>query len=210
MTRAFASEGELFREALGDNWGDLHPDIQKRFDKNPTPGNPLRYTGVLDELYCSRWGMVLGHLTKPFIKGALIPYSQNGVPVDIRVYSIEDDPNIYKERNYKLVNRKSVLFTSHMTRSLKGEVLEYVGMGLGMKLIVSAVGGDLHFQSDGYFWDVGLFRVPIPDLFTPGKTFLKHVNRAPDSFSIRIEILHSIFGRTFLQTGTFSEIGDAG
>ena len=59
-----------------------------------TPGAPLNYEGVLDELTCSKWGKVLGYITKPMIKGALIPYSEVGVPVDIQVYTHENDPNI--------------------------------------------------------------------------------------------------------------------
>ena len=101
-----------------------------------TPGAPLNYEGVLDELTCSKWGKVLGYITKPMIKGALIPYSEVGVPVDIQVYTHENDPNIYKQRIYSLRNRKPIMFTSHMRRAKNGDVLEYVGMGLGMKLIV--------------------------------------------------------------------------
>ena len=69
------SEGELFKKILGREWGKLHPDIQARFDKNPLPGKPLYYTGHLSELTCSRVGRVLGYLSMPFVKGALMPYN---------------------------------------------------------------------------------------------------------------------------------------
>jgi len=41
--QALSSEGELIMDA---RWNALHPDIQKRFEKNPAPGRPLRYKGV--------------------------------------------------------------------------------------------------------------------------------------------------------------------
>lgn len=200
------SEGELFKKILGAEWKKLHPDIQRRFDKNPAPGTPLYYTGTLSELKCSRIGKLLGYLTMPIIKGALIPFSDAHFPVDIQVYSKPDCPFIFKERIYRLHQRKPIQFTSYMRESEKGEVLEYVGMGLGMKLILHVEGGNLYFTSDGYFWDILGYRIPLPGILTPGKTFLCHRNDSPGQFNIRIEIKHRIFGTTFTQVGVFREL----
>jgi len=200
------SEGRLFRKILGDEWQNLHPDIQLRFAKNPAPGIPLYYTGILSELKCSFVGKLLGYLTLPFTKGALLPFNDADFPVDIRVYSKPGCPYIFKQRCYRLNFRKPVQFTSYMRESEKGEVLEYVGMGLGMKLELSVVKGNLHFTSAGYFWDVFGFRLPLPGILTPGRTFLSHQNDRPFQFNIRIEIIHCLFGTTFVQAGTFHEI----
>lgn len=202
----FPSEGELFKRVLGAEWKTLHPDIQRRFDKNPAPGKPLCYSGVLSELSCSWAGRVLGYLTLPFIKGALMPYCDADFPVDIEVYSLPDDPAIFKQRIYRLHGRKPIQFTSFMRMSERGEVLEYVGMGLGMKLLLSVEGGNLFFTSDGYFWQVLGWRIPIPGWLSPGKTFLWHRNDSPEQFNIRIEIRHPWFGRTFTQVGVFHEV----
>ncbi|HWU96911.1 MAG TPA: hypothetical protein VN114_00215 [Oxalicibacterium sp.] len=72
---ACVSEGELFRKILGTEWQKLHPDIRTRFVKNPALGKLLQYSGTLRELTCSRIGKLLGFITMPMIKGALIPYS---------------------------------------------------------------------------------------------------------------------------------------
>jgi hypothetical protein len=199
------SEGELFKKIIGPAWTTLHPDIQRRFDKNPLPGKPLHYTGTLDELRCSRLGRLLGWMSRPFVQGALIPFNDRGVPVDIQVYSRPDCPFIFKQRIYRLNGRKPIRFTSYMAESERGEVLEYVGMGLGMKLRLRVEDGNLYFTSDGYFWQVGRRRIPLPDLLTPGQTFLCHRNDDPEQFSIRIEIRHKWFGTTFTQAGQFHE-----
>ena len=200
------SEGELFRKILGAEWQKLHPDIQARFAKNPEPNRPLYYTGHLSELTCSFVGKLIGHLSKPFIKGALIPYSDYDFPVDIQVYSKPNCAWIFKQRIYRLHGRKPIQFTSYMAESERGEVLEYVGMGLGMKLVLHVHEGNLYFTSDGYFWDIFGWRMPIPGLFTPGKTYLCHRNDNPSQFNIRIEIKHALFGTTFTQVGVFHEI----
>ncbi len=200
------SEGELFKKILGLEWRRLHPDIQARFDKNPLPGKPLNYSGSLSELTCSRIGRLLGYLTMPMIRGALMPYNDADFPVDIQVYSKPDCASIFKQRIYRLNGRKPVMFTSFMAESGKGEVLEYVGMGLGMKLVLEVRDGNLHFESDGYFWQVLGVRVPLPGLLTPGKTFLCHRNNSSNQFDIRIEIRHALFGTTFTQAGVFREV----
>lgn len=200
------SEGELFKKILGTRWRELHPDIQARFDKNPLPGKPLYYTGSLSELRSSRLGKLLGYLSMPFIKGALMPYDDAGFPVDIEVYSRHGCASIFKQRRYRLNGREPVMFTSYMAESARGEVLEYVGMGLGMKLLLDVRDGNLHFESDGYFWEVCGVRIPLPGMFTPGKTFLCHRNNSSNQFDIRIEIRHALFGTTFTQAGVFREV----
>ncbi len=207
--KPLASEGELFKKIMGDKWRQLHPDIQRRFDKNPLPGKPLRYHGVLEELSCSMWGKALGYITLPLIKGALIPHTAYDFPVDIEVYSKANCPYIFKQRIYRLPNRRPVKFTSYMAESARGDVLEYVGIGLGMKLLVFEQDGNLHFKSDGYFWDIGIIRIPLPDILSPGATYLTHINKGVNEFRIRIDITHKLFGKMFVQAGIFSEIKDA-
>jgi hypothetical protein len=204
------SEGELFRKILGPAWISLHPDIQRRFEKNPLPGRPLYYTGTLTQLNCSGFGRLLGWMTLPFLKGALLPFRDRDFPVDIQVYSQSGCPFIFKQRIYRLNRRKAIQFTSYMAESERGEVLEYVGMGLGMKLVLDVRDGNLHFTSDGYFWQIGPWRIPLPGLLTPGKTYLCHRNESREHFSIRIEILHPWFGTSFTQAGVFRERPDDG
>ena len=98
------------------------------------------------------------------------------------------------------------MFTSFMAASSKGEVLEYVGMGLGMKLVLDVRNGNLHFESDGYFWEVFGVRIPLPGLITPGKTYFCHRNNHFNQFDIRIEIRHALFGTMFTQVGVFREV----
>ena len=66
--------------------------------------------------------------------------------------------------------------------------------------------GSLHFQSDGYFWEILGWRLPLPAWLTPGKTFLWHHNDSPDCFNIRIEIRHPLLGLSFLQVGAFQAV----
>ncbi len=200
------SEGELFKKILGEEWEKLHPNIQTRFERNPALTKPLYYTGYLSQLTSSIFGKILGYLSLPFLKGALIPFDDFDFPVDIQVYSKPNDPSIFKQRIYHLHGRKPIQFTSYMRESKDGEVLEYVGIGLGMKFVLFVKDRDLYFTSNGYFWQILGWRIPLPDLLTPGKVFLSHCNDNPGQFNIRIEIKHAMFGTSFTQIGVFHEI----
>lgn len=200
------SEGALFRQVLGERWQQLHPDIQARFAKDPYPEQPLYYRGELSELYSSGFGKLLGYLMRPVIGGALIPVTDAQVPVDIQVYCLPGCAKVFKQRLYRLNRRAAVSFTSYMAESPRGEVLEYVGAGLGMKLELDVRDGNLHFVSQGYFWQLFGWRLPLPDWLSPGKTRLCHANDAPNQFNIRIEIDHPWFGLTFRQVGVFHQI----
>lgn len=203
---SMAPEGELFKRVLGPQWARLHPDIRTRFDQNPLPGKPFNYRGQFSELSCSRMGRLLGCLTMPLIKGALMPFNDAHFPVDVQFYSKENCSAIFKQRIYRLNGRKPVEFTSFMREGSRGEVLEYVGMGLGMKLVLDVRDGNLHFESNGYFWEILGVRIPLPGLLTPGRTFLCHRNNSAHQFDIRIEIRHALFGTTFTQAGVFRDM----
>lgn len=151
-------------------------------------------------------GKLMGILTRPLIKGALIPYTAFDVPVDIEVFSKPGDVSIFKNRKYRIPGREVIDFTSRMKQNREGEVLEYVGFVLGMKLIVFEKEGNLHFRSDGCFLDLGWFMVPILGLMTPGKTYLTHENVGGGRFRIRIDIDHVLFGKMFIQAGEFREV----
>ena len=206
VKRKLGSEGQLFKQILADTWHLLHPDIQVRFDKNPQFGKPLLYKGEVSKLWCSWWGKFLGYATMPLIKGALIPYRAEHARVDIQVYSKEPLPYIFKKRMYHITGRKPLKFTSYMREGEAGHVLEYVGCGFGMKLKMRVKDGNLHFESKGYFWDIGICRIPLPDILSPGKTRLVHENRGPKEFFIRIEITHRLLGRMFVQEGVFQDV----
>jgi hypothetical protein len=166
----------------------------------------LKYQGSLEDVSCSFWGKLLAYFTMPFIKGALIPHCATDFPVDIQVYSKNGCPYIFKHRIYRIPGRKPIEFTSYMKESAKGDILEYVGAGLAMKLLVFEKDSNLHFKSDGYFWDIGLCRIPMPDILTPGDTYLMHLNEGENRFRIRIDINHKLFGKMFVQAGVFNEI----
>lgn len=206
MKKTFTSEGALFRYKLGEEWNRLHPDVQKRFEKDPAPGKPLAYHGVMTRMDASFIGLMFAWGTR--FCGCLQPFTGNRVPVNIRVFGKPGKAAIYKRRHYLRPGKKPFRFTSAMVLGPNEEVLELVGFGMGMVLNVSVTDeGNLHFYSKSYFFKLGNVMIPLPSFMTPGETNLTHFNINPDRFSIRIDIKHPLYGQLFLHEGTFWEKG---
>ena len=205
-TPVFESEGALFRYKLRERWAALHPDVQRRFEKNPTPDAPLHYHGVMTRMDASPLGLLAANLTR-FI-GCLQPFTEAPLPVRIQVYGKPGETDLYKFRQYLRRKRKPFLFTSRMRLGRKGEVLELVGCGFGMVLSLSVTPeGNLHFFSDHYFFRLGTHLLRLPLWLTPGVTNLTHFNIDMENFHIRIDIRHPWFGQMFLHEGRFWEKG---
>lgn len=196
------SEGQLFKSQVGENWKNLSPNIQKRFDTDPPHNKPLKYDGIMTRVECSVLGKIFANLIR--FSGALLPYSGTNVPVDIEVYTKPDRLDIFKNRVYFFPSKKPFTFKSNMCLDKNGDVLEFVGFGLGMKIIVFEKEGNLHFKDNGYFWQIGRLRIPLPRLLTPGNTYLIHSDMGEKQFGILIDITHPLFGRMYYQEGIFN------
>lgn len=206
-THAF-SEGQLFKSQVGEErWKNLSPHIQKRFDANPSPDKPIRYQGTMTRVEASFIGVVLANLVR--FSGALLPYVGKDVATDILVFSKPGMPDIFKQRVYFFPGKKPFTFNSNMRRAENGDVLEFVGFGLGMKLIVTEKEGNLYFSDNGYFFSIGNWRIPLLSPFNPGKTRLLHSDMGEKTFKIVIDIQHPIFGKMYYQQGIFHHVEEA-
>ena len=201
------SEGQLFKSQVGERWRNLSPHIQKRFDANPSPEKPIRYHGTMIRVEASFLGIVLANLIR--FSGALLPHVGKDIMTDILVFSKPGIPDIFKQRVYFFPGKKPFTFNSNMRRSENGDVLEFVGFGLGMKLLVTEKDGNLHFSDDGYFFSIGKWRIPLPSPLNPGKTILVHSDMGEKTFKIVIDICHPVFGKMYYQEGIFHHVEDA-
>ena len=202
------SEGQLFKSQVGERWQNLSPHIQKRFYANPSPDKPICYKGEMTRIECSLIGKLFANLIR--FSGALLPYTGTHIPVDILVFSKPRLPDIFKQRVYYFPGKKPFIFKSNMRLDQHGNVLEFVGFGLGMKILVTEQEGNLHFRDNGYFWKLGPFIIPLPGVFTPGKTYLVHSDMGEKAFKITIDIVDPVFGQMYYQEGIFHHVEEAG
>lgn len=193
------------KHQLGALWARLRPGIQQRFGREPQPGEVFVYSGVMQEIRRSKMGWLFAQLTR-VIGNPLTPYAGQNVPMQVRLYA--KDRGVCWERLYQYPGRAPVVVSSVKRENAKGEMLEVVGGGFGMKLRVFTADGQLYFRSFGYFCTVLGWQIPLPHLLTPGVTDVAHLDHGDGSFTFRLSIRHPYLGETFFQQGIFRRAFD--
>lgn len=191
------------KSQLGAQWARLHPDIQQRFDREPTLGEVILYEGRMLEMRRSFMGWLFAIFTK-IIGNPLSSYQGKNVPMEVALFKEPNKAGVFWKRTYFLPNRHPYIVVSSKQQSKKGEMQECVKGGFGMKLKVYEQDGNLHFKSYQYFWSFFKLQVPIPHWLTPGETHVIHTNLGNGYFTFTISMTHPQLGETFYQHGLFT------
>lgn len=191
---------------LGKNWHQLHPAVQRRFNRLPTADKPIVYKGNMEVVACSKAGWLFAFLTK-IIGNPLSPHQGKNIPMDVVLTTRPDRPGVYWRRTYYFPNKKPFSVTS-VKKDDQGQMMEMVGGGFGMFLDVSAENGELHFKSSRYVWKLLRWYVPLPHWLSPGKTHVIHQDLGQGNFRFSITMDHPVLQQTFYQTGIFREHHD--
>ena len=90
----------------------------------------------------------------------------------------------------------------------ENEVIEYVRFGVGLRLLVTVEEGALVFRGSGYIWNIADYKIPLPGGLLFGKAYVEERPIDENTFSMRLELKHPIFGTLFLYRGRFSIAND--
>jgi hypothetical protein len=117
----------------------------------------------------------------------------------VKVYRVSD--GIVWEREYRFATRTCIV---RSTKQLKdGGLVEKLGAGLHMRLRVYEEHRALHFLSDGYFFELGSWRIDLPAWFLPGLTHVTHLDLGGGRFRFVMLTQHRWLGQLYLQDGIF-------
>lgn len=194
------------KNQLGNNWQNLDPHIQARFDREPELGETIIYTGIMQEIRRSTMGWLFACLTR-LIGNPLTPFAGTDVPMEVALYKKPDIDGVFWRRTYFYPNKKPEVVVSAKRESRQGEMLECVGGGFGMKLKVTAQNGEMHFESYRYFWDCLQHRILLPHWITHGQAHVIHRDLGKGEFMFTISMRHDYLGETFYQQGIFHRKG---
>jgi len=188
---------------LGKNWQQLHPTVQRRFNRLPTEKTPIIYEGVMEVVECSKAGWLFAVLTK-IIGNPLSPHQGKNIKMIVVLTTRPNTTGVFWQRTYHFPDKKPFSVTS-VKKDDKGQMMEMVGGGFGMFLDVFAQDGELHFKSTRYFWKFFNWYMPLPHWLSPGQTHVIHQDLGAGEFRFTITMIHSFLKRTFYQTGVFHE-----
>ena len=200
--RSQAPREPIFKTVLGKQWMQLGSIVRQHYSLMPYSHDYMRVDGVMEEIHHSWFAKLL----IPFgvLFGAVVPYRGANVPVSVHYSSSPNDANLYWDRAFQFQHQKNFHFKSYMHHVSGNEVIEYVRFGVGMRLRVTAEDGALVFRDEGYVWRIFGYNLPIPVGLFFGKAYVEERPINAESFSMKMELTHPLFGTLFRYRGHFS------
>lgn len=190
-----------FRKLLGETaWQRLVPAVQQRF--NVSHRIPIAYVGTMVKISCHPVGWLLAQLCR-LLGTPLTPYVGEDIPTIVRVYDDAKRKGTVWEREYRFPDKRPLVIRSTKCLDIDKSLLESVDGGVRMRLHVSEDDGQLVFISTSYFLEILGLRIPLPHLFTPGKTTVIHTDLGAGNFRFTLKIEHPWLGMLFYQEGVF-------
>ena len=195
-----------YRDILGKAaWARLEPEVRGRFSRKPGPGQKILYTGVMRDVELSFAGWLFAQACR-LIGTPLAPYRGRDVAMLIELAPDAKRDGVAWNRIYDFPPDRRFTVCSTKSRGPGGELIEHIGRGFSMRLVLSEVCGNLVFTSVAYEWSFLGLRIRIPPLLTPGVTTVAHEQLEGDRFRFWLSVDHPLFGCTIFQDGEFSEL----
>lgn len=194
-----------FRALLGATaWARLPAAVRARFAKRLAPGLSVTYVGHVAECRMSGAGWLLAQLARSI--GAPLPLARDtGVPA---IVSVTEDGIGGGQVWTRLYGRhRGFPQVIHSAKRFAGAtgLEEYLGLGVGIALTVSADAHGIRFTSDHYFVALGRYRLRLPHWLGPGALTIDHVDRGQGGFAFILALRHPLLGELIHQTGIFHD-----
>lgn len=199
----------VFAQALGDDFGRLHPMMQKRFGVGLEAGYAAVGTGVMTSIRRGPWWTV------PFLwigrlRNILVPDVGRNVPFRIENYPYTDPfgrETVTFVREYRVHKRPSRFDATMIYSDELGCVIDYLGthqhLAVDLELRVGD-NGDLFLTSDAQRFYEGPIGFRFPMLFSGRATLHERWDDEADCFRVSLEVRNDVFGFLFGYDGTFT------
>ncbi|MDH5182100.1 MAG: DUF4166 domain-containing protein [Gammaproteobacteria bacterium] len=196
----YATES-VIKTALGKEWDNLAAPIQRHYGLSPGTQQQIILTGTMTSIRYSLIGKLFVLLSRPF--GALVHLKGNNIPVTVRNYTTDDPDNFFWHRTFSPQQTQQKIFCSRMVHAGGNEIIEFVRLGMGIRMQVTVNDMCLHYRGIRYEWHIGKFTIPIPNWLALGKGEI--IEEAVDDNTVRVDfrIIHPMFGETFSYRGQF-------
>ena len=187
----------MFKNILQNKWDDLAPPVQKHYGL--CDGEEIVMKGKLSV----RHGKFI-KLLMPFIRltGALVPVEGDGFSVTVSNKRMGHC--YYWNRRFEK-DGKAYVFKSEMIENC-GTVVEFVGLGIGIRMGLKVIDKKLVFEDKGYVIKIGSKLIPIPLNLLMGKAMIEEFEEFGESKDVGMKFIvtHPWFGFAFSYMGYFN------
>lgn len=192
----------IFESVLGADWAELGAIVRRHYRLRPFSHDSVTVYGSMDEVWHSALAKALLPMAR--LVGALVPYRGRDVPIEVHYSARAGDGTLHWDRVFHFPGRSPFHFRSHMELAGGNEVIEFVRLGIGMRLAVTAEDGALVFRGRGYVWRLLGRDWPLPLGAVLGQAYVEERPAGPDRFTMRMTLVHPLFGELFRYSGRFA------
>lgn len=187
----------MFKTILSEQWESLSPAVQQHYGIQD--GEEISMQGKLAVKH-GRFIKIIMPLIR--LTGALVPVE--GEDFDVSVENKRIGNSFYWHRRFHK-NNKVYEFKSKM-QPYKNDIIEFVGLGIGIRLGLKVIEGGLVYEDKGYVFKLGSLLLPIPLHLLMGKSNIKEFTskESPHDLEMRFEVNHPWFGFGFSYMGYFN------
>jgi hypothetical protein len=199
----------IFQQALGDDFGRMHPNLQRRFGFSSDDGVACVGAGVMDEIWRGR-AFTLPFLYLGATRNILFPERARDVPFTIGNYAYRDRfgrETLTFARDFDLPGGRRRRFDATMIYSAsRGRIIDYLGthQHLAVELAVSVdADGGLRIRSGCQRFHEGLLGFRFPADLTGTAEVHEWYDEVARCFHINVTVSNRRFGRLFGYRGRF-------
>ncbi|MGI5499038.1 DUF4166 domain-containing protein [Lentzea sp. CA-135723] len=197
----------IFQRALGDDFGRLHPQLQRRFGFGSGDGIACVGTGIMERVWHGRG------FTRPFLwlgaqRNILLPSHGSDVPFTIQNYPYRDSlgrETVTFVRTF-VFDRPRRWDATMIYSPERGCVVDYLGthQHVSVDLHLSVEDGALVIRSGEQRFHEGPLHFRIPPLVTGVAEVRESYDENAGRFRIDVEVVNHRFGPLFGYNGTFT------
>ncbi|MBO9711478.1 DUF4166 domain-containing protein [Sphingomonas sp.] len=200
-----AADAAPFRRLLGEaRWVGLPEATRRRFARHVGAHACVSYVGEVAECRMSMLGWLLAQAGR--LVGAPLPLSRDtGVAASVSVTGDIDGTAQYWTRQYGRAHGFPQVIHSAKRFAGPTGIEEYLGLGLGIALMLDVQDASLIFASDHYFWKLGGLRLRVPAWAAPGRLVIGHVDLGEGRFAFTLDLVHPWFGELVHQLALFAD-----
>ncbi len=187
----------MFKQVFAEAWSRLPRVLQRHYAVRAHSNDRVTVEGRLD--IEASW--VVRLMARLF--HVLVPYSARAVPVTVDFYSGPGEAGLYFDRRFRFEKDPDYRFRSSMRPQPNGEVVEFVGFGLGWRMAFHLEGRRIVLSHRGYVLQAFGRLHPIPAAWLLGRATAYEEALDDDRFAMWAETRHPLFGKTFGYHGEF-------
>jgi hypothetical protein len=194
-----------FSALLGaEAWARLPAAVRERFSKRLGDGAAVTYAGQIVESRRNLLGWLAAQASRAI--GAPLPlHDRIGAPAVVTVIEDGATGGQFWTRLYGCPHGFPQAIHSSKRFAGSTGLEEYLGLGFGIALTLSADHETLRFHSDHYFVALGPWRLRLPAWLSPGQLTITHLDKGDGWFAFVLELRHPLGGELISQTGLFRE-----